>query len=625
MGNLKECIDALFCSQVSFSGPHPDIARVCSSLQNVKRDPGDRWGKSWLVPVDKVTELEEAVKNMPDNSVRVAPFEPLPDLVRNILTASRKQPDDSKLYQRLHSVELAAGETLEQRMMPFQREGVKFGLRAGGRVLIGDEMGLGKTVQACALAKCYQAEWPVLVVTPSSLRLSWGAALYDWLRVTEDRVLVVLKANDAGVLAHARSKEHARAMFDFIVVSYDMLKDLKDLLLELAFKMIILDESHCIKNSTAQRTKCSIPLLQSAQRAVLLSGTPALSRPNELLTQLQALLPKARITKAAFEDRYAEYNKYSQFKKVTGSKNEDELNKLLVSTVMIRRRKAEVLKDLPAKLRKQVMLMLPDKQRTELHRLKQQLLEVRRMTANMHGIGAEVGGGLFQGMEQQQRTMIMQLWHNTARIKADAVADYVKEMLSDCSDPDDKFLVFAYHTELMDAIERGVNSLKQKKEYKSLNYMRIDGQTKAEQRKANVDMFQEQEDCRVAILNIKAAGVGLTLTRASTVVFAELAWTPSEVQQAEDRAHRIGQTQCVSVQLLLVKDSIDELMWEMLQTKLATTGQVLDGHKDRMEVDRSNAPHPPRSTIADSSADNQTNITSFFAAKPEANKKQRVM
>eukprot|EP00879_Flechtneria_rotunda_P026786 GHRR01028611.1.p1 GENE.GHRR01028611.1~~GHRR01028611.1.p1 ORF type:complete len:185 (+),score=73.33 GHRR01028611.1:64-618(+) len=179
--------------------------------------------------------------------------------------------------------------------------------------------------------------------------------------------------------------------------------------------------------------------------------------------------------------------------------------------------------------------------------------------------------------------------------------------------------------ELMDAIERGVNSLKQKKEYKSLNYMRIDGQTKAEQRKANVDMFQEQEDCRVAILNIKAAGVGLTLTRASTVVFAELAWTPSEVQQAEDRAHRIGQTQCVSVQLLLVKDSIDELMWEMLQTKLATTGQVLDGHKDRMEVDRSNAPHPPRSTIADSSADNQTNITSFFAAKPEANKKQRVM
>lgn len=89
---------------------------------------------------------------------------------------------------------------------------------------------------------------------------------------------------------------------------------------------------------------------------------------------------------------------------------------------------------------------------------------------------------------------------------------------------------------------------------------------------------------QVAILNIKAAGVGLTLTRASTVVFAELAWTPSEVQQAEDRAHRIGQTNCVSVQLLIVKDSIDEVMWDLLQSKLATTGQVLDGQVERLEV-----------------------------------------
>lgn len=87
--------------------------------------------------------------------------------------------------------------------------------------------------------------------------------------------------------------------------------------------------------------------------------------------------------------------------------------------------------------------------------------------------------------------------------------------------------------------------------------------------------------------------MGLTLTRASTVVFAELAWTPSEVLQAEDRAHRIGQTHCVSVQLLLVKDSIDELMWEMLQSKLATTGQVLDGQAERMEV---RCPRHPRNT-----------------------------
>ena len=87
-----------------------------------------------------------------------------------IISTARKQPDDSERFDRLHQLQLAPGESLQQRMMPFQREGVKFGLRAGGRVLIGDEMGLGKTVQACALAKCYQDEWPALIVAPSSLR-----------------------------------------------------------------------------------------------------------------------------------------------------------------------------------------------------------------------------------------------------------------------------------------------------------------------------------------------------------------------------------------------------------------------------------------------------------------------
>lgn len=107
-------------------------------------------------------------------AVRIASLEPLPPLVSNVLRVARRRPDDSALYAALGRLELAPGESLEARMMPFQREGVRFGLRAGGRLLIGDEMGLGKTVQAAALALCYRAEWPVLIVTPSSLRC--GAA-----------------------------------------------------------------------------------------------------------------------------------------------------------------------------------------------------------------------------------------------------------------------------------------------------------------------------------------------------------------------------------------------------------------------------------------------------------------
>lgn len=95
---------------------------------------------------------------------------PMPPLIANILKAAKQQPSELECYSCLATVELGSGESLESRMMGFQKEGVKFALRRGGRVLIGDEMGLGKTVQACALLKCYEDDWPALIVAPSSLR-----------------------------------------------------------------------------------------------------------------------------------------------------------------------------------------------------------------------------------------------------------------------------------------------------------------------------------------------------------------------------------------------------------------------------------------------------------------------
>ncbi|WIA22000.1 hypothetical protein OEZ85_004354 [Tetradesmus obliquus] len=615
--------------EVVFTGWHEEIVAACLSIPGARRADAASWCKRFLLPADKVVQLEGLLKEL--KAVRVTKLEPLPDLVGKVMAAHRRQPDDSSLYEALGKLQLAPGESLEQRMMPFQRQGVQFGLRVGGRLLIGDEMGLGKTVQACALAKCYQAEWPVLVVTPSSLRLSWAAALYDWLRVTEDRVLVVLKRADMQRLADAPSEAAARAMYDFVVLSYDLLKDGAGLLEQLGCQMVILDESHCIKNPKAARTQHTLPLLKKAKRAILLSGTPALNRPCELLTQLQGLLPKAGITKTAFEGRYAKIVDCGRFKKNEGSQNEEELNRLLTSTVMIRRRKAEVLKDLPAKLRKQVWLMLSDSERKQLTRLKQDLQDVRQLATDMHGLGQAVGGSLLQGMQQEQRNKVMALYHETAKVKASAVAAYVADLVVEMSSSQDKFLVFAYHKELMDAIQCGVSGVIHKnKEFRDLKYMRIDGSTPPKQREANVNQFQQDDNCRVAILNIKAAGVGLTLTRASTVVFAELAWTPSEVQQAEDRAHRIGQTSCVSVQLLLVKDSIDEVMWEMLQAKLKSTGQVLDGCAERMEVDKSSAAPRPKGALSwqegEPQQDNQKSIKSFFGAAEgkDAAKKQRL-
>jgi hypothetical protein len=141
----------------------------------------------------------------------------------------------------------------------------------------------------------------------------------------------------------------------------------------------------------------------------------------------------------------------------------------------------------------------------------------------------------------------------------------------------DKFLVFAHHTILLDAAEKAANGA-------GAHYIRIDGSVPASRRGGLVRTFQEDASCRVAILSIKAAGTGLTLTSASTVIFAEMYWVPGDLQQAEDRVHRVGQSCSVDCNYLLLAGSIDDRMWDMLQNKMRTTGQILNGHKGSLSV-----------------------------------------
>lgn len=241
----------------------------------------------------------------------------------------------------------APGDTLAARLMPFQRAGVRFALSRGGRALIGDEMGLGKTAQACALLLAYADEWPALVVVPSSLRDQWADALYGWLRVTEDRMLVAYKERDldalepflaaarqAGQAAELRARQQggrisaaalaavraeaeaaafrAKCPFDAVVVSYDLMsrEDKSGRLKACHFAVAAFDEAHYLKTPKSQRTKAALPLAQSCRRLLLLSGTPVTSRPAELMPLLQMLLPDARITAAQFADRYCQGNQW---------------------------------------------------------------------------------------------------------------------------------------------------------------------------------------------------------------------------------------------------------------------------------------------------------------------------
>ncbi|KAK9861300.1 hypothetical protein WJX84_009020 [Apatococcus fuscideae] len=477
--------------------------------------------------------------------------------------ATRAQPDDSELYDKLPK-------KLAENLMPFQRAGVQFALQRGGRVLIGDEMGLGKTVQAVALLACYRADWPALIITPSSLREQWADALHSWLGITDQHIHIVHTSGDCRFRARQPK---------FVITSYNFLGKLKEDIETRDYRIVVVDESHYIKDWKAQRSKDTVPVLQRAERAILLTGTPALARPKELFNQISALLPAAKLKMKDYGERYCAGGN-SKFDKYCGASNHEELYRLLTSTIMVRRLKQQVLKQLPAKRRQQVFLRLDAGGQQQLKALSKQLQSGRDAIAQAED-AADGGSGVLSSLKAEERKAIMEFYMTSAEAKVKAVQDYVTDMLEN----DQKFLIFAHHKCLLNGIESAVRT-KCRAEGKKAKapFIRIDGDTPPSERQRLVNDFQQQAGMKVAILSIKAAGTGLTLTAASIVVFAELAWTPGDIVQAEDRAHRIGQASSVNVYYLHVRGSIDDLIWSSCQNKLQNVGQVLDGERDSLDV-----------------------------------------
>lgn len=221
----------------------------------------------------------------------------------------------------------------------------RFALRNSGRVIIADDMGLGKTIQALGVASYYYTEWPLLVICPASLVIAWFEAVLMWLpgTIAENEIVIV------------RSKKDFTANGRVFVVSYDMSVRLADYLNTKNFNVVIADESHCLKNPDSKRSKLIVPLLQKSSRAILLSGTPALSSPIELYQQIKALHPKLFPSLSSYGKRYCGGVKGYfgwEYKKATNSK---ELLFILKSKLLIRRLKDEVLNELPPKRRNQVL------------------------------------------------------------------------------------------------------------------------------------------------------------------------------------------------------------------------------------------------------------------------------
>ena len=329
---------------------------------------------------------------------------------------------------------------------------------------------------------------------------------------------------------------------------------------------MVVDESHYLKSADSKRTKALMPLIKDASRVLLLSGTPALSRPIELFTQLHSMLPDTFRTATAFGKRYCNGFQGAYGWDFTGSSNLEELHWLMAETVMIRRLKKDVLKELPPKLRQQIFLEPTAQCKKEFVGLKKQQSQ---LDSKIRGSS----GTTRQTLENAKRNLTVKMYQETGKAKIVAALAYLDEL----SAKGVKALLFAHHRDVLDAMMLHLAKRK-------LKSIRIDGETPQQTRQTLCTQFQTDVATRFAVLSITAAGVGLTLHAAQTVVFFELFWNPGQLLQAEDRAHRLGQQKVVDVKYLICKGTADDTIWALIDQKLQVVGSAVSGTKDKLAL-----------------------------------------
>ncbi|XP_011787690.1 PREDICTED: SWI/SNF-related matrix-associated actin-dependent regulator of chromatin subfamily A-like protein 1 [Colobus angolensis palliatus] len=487
--------------------------------------------RKWSFLLEEHSKLIAKVRCLPQ-----VQLDPLPTTL-TLAFASQLKKTSLSLTPDVPEADLSEVDPkLVSNLMPFQRAGVNFAIAKGGRLLLADDMGLGKTIQAICIAAFYRKEWPLLVVVPSSVRFTWEQAFLRWLpSLRPDCINVVVTGKDrltAGLIN---------------IVSFDLLSKLEKQL-KTPFKVVIVDESHFLKNSRTARCRAAMPVLKVAKRVILLSGTPAMSRPAELYTQIIAVKPTFFPQFHAFGLRYCDAKRMPWGWDYSGSSNLGELKLLLEEAVMLRRLKSDVLSQLPAKQRK-IVVIAPGRINA-------------RTRAALDAAAMEMTTK--DKTKQQQKDALILFFNRTAEAKIPSVIEYILDLLESGRE---KFLVFAHHKVVLDAIT-------QELERKHVQHIRIDGSTSSAEREDLCQQFQLSERHAVAVLSITAANMGLTFSSADLVVFAELFWNPGVLIQAEDRVHRIGQTSSVGIHYLVAKGTADDYLWPLIQEKIKVLAEA---------------------------------------------------
>ena len=471
---------------------------------------------------------------------------------------------------------------LSESLYPFQRDGINFGIKRKSRLLIADEMGVGKTIQAISISTIFKEDWPVLIICPSSLKYAWRDEIKNWLSD-------VLTSNEIQIIKNG--KDDFKDNLKYYIISYDLAVRVIEKIVNKKFNFIICDEAHYLKNLNAKRAKLLLPVIQKCKRIILLTGTPIMAKPIEVFPILNALRPDCFYNFNEFGVRYCD-PKRLPFGVVdwSGTSNPGELH-FILEKLMIRRLKKDVLNQLPPKKRQKIEVQTDAKIIKEikvmLHKKKEKLEKLlgvdQEGLKKMENLDIDMDLNVSENNNNNKdEDDILACFNKAYCLTGEAKIKGICEYITYLIDNSCKFLIFAHHTIVLDAIEEQVQKCK-------IDYIRIDGKVPLLKRQENVNKFQQDENVLVAILGITACATGLTLTKASTVVFAELHFTPTVMIQAEDRVHRIGQdNECVNIHYLVGSDTLDDLIFQKLNSKHTVVTKTLDNQQKNLDLEKAN-------------------------------------